>query len=79
MSSEYDPLFMILDFIINMVDFTLDTYEKKYEEVYPKLIKQLELKDMSLYTIIELDNEEDAFYDSDYDSDFEFFSEYVLL
>jgi hypothetical protein len=77
MSSECDTLFIILDILFNILEPTLKKYEKNLIEKYPKTIKQLELKDMSLYTIHELDEEEDAFYDSD--SELEFFSEYVFV
>ena len=66
--SEYDPAFIILDLLFAYINPILDKLEEetksKYMDKYPKT--QIELKRMSLYTIYEIDDEDDA-YDSIFD------------
>ena len=61
--SEYDPAFIILDLLFDILQSHLEKYEKKteskYQDKYPK--RQLEMKNMSLYTIYEIDEEDDAY------------------
>ena len=71
MSSEFEPFFKLLDFIIYYIDFLDNKYKKKTMDKYPRKIKMVELQNMSLYTIHEVDEEEDAYNT--------FFDEYVFL
>ena len=71
MSTEFEPFFKLLDFIIYYIDFLDNKYKKKFMDKYPTKLKTVELQYMSLYTIHEVDEEDDA-----YDT---FFDEYIFL
>ena len=66
MSSEFEPFFKLIDFIIYYIDYLDNKYKKKIMDKYPTKLKTIELKNMSLYTIHEVDEvdeEDDTFFD----------------
>ena len=53
---EEPPIFLIFDMLFNKLDIVIDYYEKKYKK---KSIRTLELKTRKLYTIFEVDEEDE--------------------